>query len=258
MGARAFTDGVDLRHWPSRWLAGLSPSALSAPQLSPGSGYSYTGAYGLSFTAYSGMSLDSVTLFPSGAGTSTIVIEDASNGSQLYSISVSTTATGYAAEQVYLGASLPSGSYKIWLNGTTTGGLYDNLNSTYPYWSGDSSIVITGDRNGGTSWYEYFYDWKVTVGGCEREDSTFTVSVYPDAVAAISVDTANATIGATDWMANWSTSGTANADSIYVELRWEHIQRVYELCDRNVSETARRLNMHRRTLQRILAKRSPR
>jgi len=41
-------------------------------------------------------------------------------------------------------------------------------------------------------------------------------------------------------------------------VRWEHIQRVYELCDRNVSETARRLRMHRRTLQRILAKRSPR
>lgn len=41
-------------------------------------------------------------------------------------------------------------------------------------------------------------------------------------------------------------------------VRWEHIQRVYELCDHNVSETARRLNMHRRTLQRILAKRAPR
>ena len=41
-------------------------------------------------------------------------------------------------------------------------------------------------------------------------------------------------------------------------VRWEHIQRVYELCGHNVSQTARRLNMHRRTLQRILAKRSPR
>jgi two-component system, response regulator RegA len=40
-------------------------------------------------------------------------------------------------------------------------------------------------------------------------------------------------------------------------VKWEHITRVYELCDRNVSETARRLKMHRRTLQRILAKRSP-
>jgi two-component system response regulator RegA len=40
-------------------------------------------------------------------------------------------------------------------------------------------------------------------------------------------------------------------------VRWEHIQRIYELCGRNVSETARKLNMHRRTLQRILAKRAP-
>jgi two-component system response regulator RegA len=41
-------------------------------------------------------------------------------------------------------------------------------------------------------------------------------------------------------------------------VRWEHIQRVFELCDRNVSETARRLKMHRRTLQRILGKHAPR
>ncbi len=41
-------------------------------------------------------------------------------------------------------------------------------------------------------------------------------------------------------------------------VRWEHIQRVFEQCDRNVSETARRLSMHRRTLQRILSKRAPR
>ena len=40
-------------------------------------------------------------------------------------------------------------------------------------------------------------------------------------------------------------------------VKWEHIHRVYELCNRNVSETARRLKMHRRTLQRILSKRSP-
>ncbi|MCC6984037.1 MAG: ActR/PrrA/RegA family redox response regulator transcription factor [Bauldia sp.] len=80
-------------------------------------------------------------------------------------------------------------------------------------------------------------------------------------------------LGALDYLAK-----PADADDIYQALtrdpsqkpqppenpmsadrvRWEHIQRVYELCDRNVSETARRLNMHRRTLQRILAKRAPR
>ena len=47
---------------------------------------------------------------------------------------------------------------------------------------------------------------------------------------------------------------TMSADRV----RWEHIQRVYEQCGRNVSETARRLKMHRRTLQRILAKYAPR
>ena len=44
-----------------------------------------------------------------------------------------------------------------------------------------------------------------------------------------------------------------SADRVY----WEHIQRIYELCGRNVSETARQLSMHRRTLQRILAQRAP-
>ncbi len=51
-----------------------------------------------------------------------------------------------------------------------------------------------------------------------------------------------------------TSENTMSADRV----RWEHIQRVFEACDRNVSETARRLNMHRRTLQRILAKRAPR
>ncbi len=51
-----------------------------------------------------------------------------------------------------------------------------------------------------------------------------------------------------------TSESTMSADRV----RWEHIQRVFEACDRNVSETARRLNMHRRTLQRILAKRAPR
>jgi len=79
-------------------------------------------------------------------------------------------------------------------------------------------------------------------------------------------------LGAIDYLAK-----PADADDIYAALtrqvgektpvpenpmsadrvRWEHIQRVYEMCERNVSETARRLGMHRRTLQRILAKRAP-
>jgi two-component system response regulator RegA len=90
---------------------------------------------------------------------------------------------------------------------------------------------------------------------------------------AIATAVAAVKIGATDYLskpadANEVTNALlAKADTLPPppenpmsadRVRWEHIQRVYELCDRNVSETARRLSMHRRTLQRILAKRSPR
>lgn len=105
-------------------------------------------------------------------------------------------------------------------------------------------------------------------------------SVNPDCKAIILTGYGNIAtavtavkMGAIDYL-----SKPADADDVYAALmrksdekanppenpmsadrvRWEHILRVYELCDRNVSETARRLNMHRRTLQRILAKRAPR
>jgi two-component system response regulator RegA len=90
---------------------------------------------------------------------------------------------------------------------------------------------------------------------------------------AIATAVAAVKIGATDYLSKPADANDvmaallANADDrppppenpmSADRVRWEHIQRVFELCDRNVSETARRLNMHRRTLQRILAKRSPR
>ncbi len=104
----------------------------------------------------------------------------------------------------------------------------------------------------------------------KRPDSRIVVLT---GYGAIATAVAAVKIGATDYM-----SKPADAEDIASALlahgedkpeppdnpmsadrvRWEHIQRVFELCDRNVSETARRLNMHRRTLQRILAKRSPR
>jgi len=104
----------------------------------------------------------------------------------------------------------------------------------------------------------------------KRPDSRIVVLT---GYGAIATAVAAVKIGATDYL-----SKPADADDVTNALlvreeelppppenpmsadrvRWEHIQRVYELCDRNVSETARRLNMHRRTLQRILAKRSPR
>lgn len=103
-----------------------------------------------------------------------------------------------------------------------------------------------------------------------REDSRIVMLTgygnIPTAVAAVKA-------GAVDYLAKPADADDVEAALMVVgdelpeppenpmsadRVRWEHIQRVYELCGRNVSETARRLNMHRRTLQRILAKRSPR
>jgi len=67
-------------------------------------------------------------------------------------------------------------------------------------------------------------------------------------------DVARALLAAREGAAPAPPENPMSADRV----RWEHIQRVYELCGHNISETARRLNMHRRTLQRILAKRAPR
>ena len=67
-------------------------------------------------------------------------------------------------------------------------------------------------------------------------------------------DVANALLAAREGAPTPPPENPMSADRV----RWEHIQRVYELCGHNISETARRLNMHRRTLQRILAKRAPR
>jgi two-component system response regulator RegA len=104
----------------------------------------------------------------------------------------------------------------------------------------------------------------------ERRDDTriIVLTGYGNIATAVTA----VKLGAIDYLAK-----PADADEVYAALtrkpgeraevpenpmsadrvRWEHIQRVYEMCERNVSETARRLNMHRRTLQRILAKRAP-
>jgi two-component system, response regulator RegA len=74
---------------------------------------------------------------------------------------------------------------------------------------------------------------------------------------AIATAVAAVKIGATDYLSKPADANEVT-NALLARVRWEHIQRVFEMCDRNVSETARRLNMHRRTLQRILAKRSPR
>jgi hypothetical protein len=191
--------------------------ANDRPMGTAGSNYNYYGTVGLVFTANKAFNLDSVTLYPNAAGTTSVQIQDVSTGSAVWSGTLTTTATGNAAEQVYVGAQIQPGNYRMVATASTTGGLYREYGvSTYPLSTPGGEVSITNGTL--TNYHYFFYSWVVTVGGCERADSTITIMTQPDAVAAISVDTANATINATDWSANWSTAGTSGADSIYVEF----------------------------------------
>ncbi|MDA8581376.1 right-handed parallel beta-helix repeat-containing protein [Schleiferiaceae bacterium] len=190
--------------------------------LTPIPSYTWSGIDGVYFTSMQAGTLDSVSIYPSTTtGSETVNVVDVSTGSTIFTTSVSWSGITSGAEtQVAIGAPVGVGSYLLLRASSTSGSWKDMFVGSgtggYPFYSTDSNFVLTSGTY--ASYIEYFFNWKFTVGGCDREDTTFTVGIYPDAVAAISVDTANATISATDWMANWSTSGTTGADSIYVEF----------------------------------------
>ena len=179
----------------------------------------WSGQDGVYFTTYQAATLDTVSIYPTTAsGSESITVVDVNSGATIYSTTATWSVSG--ENRIPIGAALTPGNYLLLRANPTSGSWNDMYVGTgttgYPFWSTDSNAVLTSGTY--ATYIEYFFDWKFTIGGCEREDTTFTVGIYPDAVAAISVDTANATISATDWMANWSTSGTTGADSIYVEF----------------------------------------
>ena len=181
---------------------------------------SWTGADGQVFTTTEALTIDSVTIYPfNTTGSEVITVYDYNTGNTLHSATVSwSTAASWDSVRVPIGASVGVGTFVLY-RGNPAGSWREQYvgSSAYPYYSSDSTVAITGQVNYST-YMSYFFDWKITVGGCDREDTTFTVGIHPDPVAMISVDTANATISATDWTASWSTSGTMDADSISVEF----------------------------------------
>jgi len=175
----------------------------------------WSGQDGIYFTTYQAATLDTVSIYPtSTTGSEAINVVDVNTGATVFSTTASWSASG--ENRIHIGASLGVGNYLLLRAGSTSGSWYDQyVGSTgYPYWSTDSNVVLTSGTY--TTYLEYFFNWKFTVGGCDREDTTFTVEIAPDPMASITVDTANATITATDWTASWDASGTTDADSIMV------------------------------------------
>jgi len=181
---------------------------------------SWSGTEGQIFTTTQAVTIDSVTIYPfATSGSEVITVYDHSTGTTLHSTTVSwSTTASWDSVRVPIGASVGVGTYVLY-RGSPSGSWREQFvgSGFYPYYSSDSTVAITGQVSY-ASYLSCFFDWKITVGGCDREDTTFTVGIHPDPVAMISVDTANATIGATDWTASWSTSGTMHADSVSVEF----------------------------------------
>ena len=141
----------------------VSASIANSKGLGSGGGnYNFYGSPGLLFKASKPFILDSVTIYPNGAGTTNIQIQDSATNTVVWSGSVTTQATNNTAEQVYLGASLQPGSYRILPTSSTTGGLYREYGvSGYPYSTPDGAVtIIQGTLN---NYHYFFYDWRVTI-----------------------------------------------------------------------------------------------
>lgn len=182
----------------------------------------WSGVDGIYFTVNDPAVFDSVSVFPlSATGSETVSIIDQSNGAVVYTTGISWSNASAGMETVIpLGVSLPAGYYLMERTTTTSGSWYDIYVGTgatgYPFYSTDSTVVL----NQGTfsTYLEYFFNWHFTVGGCDRPDTTFNVMVTQDPVAALTVDTANAVVTATDWTVNWDASATTGADSVVVSI----------------------------------------
>jgi hypothetical protein len=178
----------------------------------------WSGQDGIYFTTYQQVVLDTVSIYPSSSsGSENISVVDVATGSTIFVTQAQwSNSSGGVETRVPIGASLGAGNFLLVRSSTSSGAWYDQFvgSAGYPYWSTDSNVVLTSGTF--TTYLEYFFNWKFTIGGCSREDTTFTVTVIPDPMASIVVDDANATITSNSWTASWDASGTTNADSIMV------------------------------------------
>ena len=180
---------------------------------------SWAGVDGPEFTATQPLTIDSVTIYPLATTGSEVVSVLDVLGNVVHTTLVTwSTANAYDPIRVAIGASVGIGDYAL-VRTSPVGSWREHYvgSAAYPYYSNDSTLIVTSNYTY-TTYLSYFFNWKFTVGGCDREDTTFTVGVYPDPVASITVDSANATITSTDWSASWDASGTTDADSVYVEF----------------------------------------
>lgn len=154
-----------------------------------GGGGNYTALQdGLVFNVANPITLDSVTVYPNGAGNVLVNIEDAS-GTTIFTTTVAVSGSG--AQRIAVGASIPAGTgYEINALGSTTGGLYRNSGSaSMPYSDAGNNVTITNTINNLSGFYYFWYDWAITAGGCSSPLARVIVNVNETAEPIIANDT---------------------------------------------------------------------
>ncbi len=157
------------------YLAGVGQSYRVGPlnnTIGTGGNFANPSVQKMFITVTQAVTIDSVAVYPNTAGTVYFNVYDASGALHQFATAAVTTAS--VKTKIYVGLTLNPGTYSLDGANSTTGGLYrNNAGASYPY---DIAGVmsITGNTFNPTYYY-YFYDWKVSAGGCPRPEGTVTI-----------------------------------------------------------------------------------
>lgn len=151
-----------------------------------GGGYAFF-TDGLLFTAMNAFTIDSILVYPNGAGNVVVNVTDNLGNIVGTSTAAVNPATANAPVRIPVGITVPAaGDYSIDGNGSTILDMFRNDGGAiYPYIDATNSVSITGTINALAGYYYFFYDWDISTLGCESPSSSVTVTVNPNPTVAL-------------------------------------------------------------------------
>ncbi len=168
---------------------------------------------GLRFDVKRPLVIDTVTVHPTDSGTMIVTVRDKDNN---IVATKRDTVFPMAGSKVFLGFKIPPGSdYRISAAGSAfgknpnTSGLEYHYQANYPYRDSDTSMIITSDLNGANFYYYFFYDFKISVEGCDAGTSMIPISTRPTPSLDLGNDTGYCTGSSINLVANATTAGVS-------------------------------------------------
>lgn len=201
-------------------LASISKVPYNAGPIdnSIGTGGNFTdaGVQQLYFTALKTMTIDSMAVYPNGAGNVVVNLYNSGGATAIQTTSYAVPASAAGVKtMIPIGFTVPAGNYELDGASSTTGGLYrNNAGANYPY-SVPGIIDITGVSFSNANYYYYFYDWKISTGGCARPDGSITI--YNGGSSVIASFTS---VLGTATLSNLPVTFNASTSSVGTSYQW--------------------------------------